>query len=67
MPDSFFENAARADGYSVVCGIDESGFDAVYTARAYIEMSGAFTGEGYSLLTGASVNGASGGRERAER
>ena len=52
---------------AVVCGIDESGFDAVYTARAYIEMSGAFTGEGYSLLTGASVNGASGGRERAER
>lgn len=25
MPDSSFENAARADGYSVICGIDEAG------------------------------------------
>ena len=42
---------------AVVTGIEESAFETVFTAQAFLDMSGDWTGTGYSNTASASVSG----------
>jgi hypothetical protein len=52
---------------AVFSGVEEADFDTVFLARAYLEMTGAFTGTGYSPLARATVNGVINGAKEARQ